>query len=284
MALSELRGWLKEGGAALAINVGGLAAARADVVVLAAVAARASDTEALAIVGAYGVASRAVDQAFGLAKQTSTALLGRLGGRMGAEARESTLRRGTAVVSAVVSSGMVGLAAFGQPLLELWAGPVAARPEATVALWLLAAGAVISSFHEVAAAGLMMSARSAWTTAVPLAVGYGVNLVVTVLGAPLLGAVAIAGGHVVGSLITGTMVWWAWRRLERGTAVLRCLAPGLATLLASFGTAMAIKHLHGALPLATSLLAIAATGLAGLFAALAVWFRPQPDEALAYSA
>ena len=76
---------LRDGAASLVISIAVFAAIRVDVVVLAHVAP-------LAIVASYGVASRAVDILYLLAKQATVALMPQLGR---SEEREDAIRLGT---------------------------------------------------------------------------------------------------------------------------------------------------------------------------------------------
>lgn len=219
---------LGEGAASLAVNAAGILALRFDVVILGRFCP-------LATVAAYGVASRVVDQSFTLAKQTSLALLPKLARR---DDRERAVRVGTALLGGAVAAGMGALVTRGDGLLVAWAGEVASRPETAVAMSLLAGAAVLAAGHEVAASALTLAGRSAWDAALPLVLGYAVNLVFSVAFARTLGVVAVSLGTLLGTAVTSVALWSRARLLlgwERA-AVLRTLSPvviaGAAALLA----------------------------------------------------
>lgn len=223
------------GAAALVINIAVTVALRVDVFVLSRVAP-------LAAVAAYGVAGRAVDVSYVLAKQSTVALMPRLGDP---EKREAAVRVGIGVFGGVVAAGMIALALVGQPLLVAWVGPLAAGPLTDQTLKLLAIGAVLQAAIDVPASMLTLGGRTAWAAALPIAVGGAANIAVSVLGAPHYGALAIAGSTVVGNTITALLVWasarrmLAWGRIAVARAFLPPLAAGIsaalvAWLLASF--------------------------------------------------
>jgi hypothetical protein len=260
---------LRDGAAALAINLSVLAAVRADVVVLAHVAP-------LALVAAYGVASRAVDQSYTLAKQVSAALLPKLGDP---GARGGAVRLGTAVLGVLVASGMPALALDGQGMLVAWAGPVAARPQAAVALALLGGAAMIAATHELVASALMLGGRTAWATATPIVLGSAVNVALLLGLARVAPVWAAAGGNVLGNVVVSVMVWSRARRLLGWTArdVAGAVAPAAAAGAASLGVGWALAG-AGAAGLAGSVAACALTTACGLAAGAAV-ARGRPASA-----
>lgn len=277
-SLRRVPGYLREGGAGLAIDLGGLVASRADVLVLAVVARETA--EPLLLVAAYGVAARLVDQSYTVAKQTSAALLPRLG--PGADA-PGTVRRGTAIMGALVGGGMVALATCGQPWMILWAGEAGAQPEAQRVLTWLAVAALVQAAHEVAAASVTMAAESPWSSAGPIVAGHAANVAVTWAGASTFGVEAIAGGHLAGALVTAGLIWPRARRLHRwdGAAVLRCLAPQGAAVAAALLVASVMPR-GTWLTAGVSALVIVAAGLAAAWAAFAprvprVPRVPRPD-------
>jgi O-antigen/teichoic acid export membrane protein len=225
----ELVALLKDGAAALAVNLGGLLALRFDVVIL-------SRVSPLAVVAAYGVGSRAVDQCFTVAKQVSAALLPRLGDP---RARERAVRLGTALLGALVASGMAALSLGGRSMLVAWAGPVAARPEAAIAITLLAIAAAIAAGHEVVSSALMLGGTTPWESAGPIVAGYIVNLGVSILAAPRFGVWAVAGGTLLGNTLTSILLWDRGRRLLSwslptvGSALAPLAAAGCASATAS---------------------------------------------------
>jgi O-antigen/teichoic acid export membrane protein len=268
---SEVRDAFRQGAAALAINVGVAAAIRADIVILTA-------WLPLSSVGAYQVASRAVDQIFSFAKQASGWLLHRLGdpsGRLGA------LRLGTALLGGLVTSGVMALALDGPALLEAWVGPLARDPITVMAVTLLGAAAILAAAEEIAAAALTVSGSTAWDVARPMLLGHGLNVAVSFAGVGHFGAWAVAGGTVCGNLVIALLVWRKARALVhwRAVDVLRALAPlgaaGFASLLT--GWALAPLAAGGAL---ASALACGAVTLLGTAAALLAWWRrgdiPEP--------
>ena len=211
---------LREGAAQLTVNLAVAAALRLDVFVLARVSS-------LAVVAAYAVASRAVDQSFVLAKQASSALMPRFGERA---ARDHAVLLGSSVLGGLVASGMLALVLDGRTLLSTWAGPVANLPAATLALWLLSSAAILSSLIEVPASALTVGGRSAWEGAVPLAIGCGVNVAITFGAASRGGVWAVAGGTVVGNAVIALLVWHRVRRSFgwSGEQVARAIAPTVA--------------------------------------------------------
>ena len=259
------RGALGEGGAALAINVAVVAALRFDTLILASVAP-------LAGVAAYGVAARAVDQAFTLAKQASAAMLSRLGCP---QERLAVLALGTPLLGGLVGAGMAALALCGAPLLQAWAGPVAAREESALALALLGGAAVIAALHELAASMLTLGARSPWHAAWPLVAGSVLNVLVSVLGAQAFGAGAVAAGTLLGNALSCALLWRHAAALAgwSGSQALRVVTPALLGTLVAVGGGLALRGwaLQG---VAQSLMACTLVGLAGFAAAaLTAWPR-----------
>lgn len=188
---------LRDGSAALAIAAAGLLAIRLDVAILA-------HSASLASVAAYAVASRAVDQSFTVAKQVSTALVCRLAS---AATRDQAVVTGTRALGGLVAVGMVVLCLPGRDLLALWAGEAATRREAVQALAILGLAATVSAAHETVAAALMVSGRTAWDAAVPLVLGYAVNIALSVLFVDHLGVLAVAGGTLLGNVLTTSLLW-----------------------------------------------------------------------------
>jgi hypothetical protein len=217
---AELLELLRDGSAACAINLGAIVALRVDVAALVRVAP-------LSAVAGYGVVTRAVDQAYTLAKQLSAALLPRLGDP---KRRAVACRLGTAALAALVASGMAALVLVGDPLMQAWAGEAASGPTARISLSLLALAATITSAHEVAAAALMLGGRSGWSSAGPLAAGHAVNAVVSFGLAPRFGIWAVAGGTLLGAICSSLLIWRAISRVLgwRVTDVVAVLAPPAA--------------------------------------------------------
>lgn len=230
---AELWSALRDGSASLAINLAGAAAVRIDVFILAQVAP-------LAVVAAYGVASRAVDQSYVLAKQASAALLPRLGDP---RQRGRATELGTAVLGGLGASGLIALALCGTPLLVAWAGPVAASPPASIALSLLAAAAVVMASVEVASSTLTLGGRTAWSAAVPIVLGATVKVIVSVAGASSFGVWAIAGGTVIGNLLLAALMWRGARSLLGWSAgkLARSLAPVASTAAAALAGGAALS-------------------------------------------
>lgn len=230
---AELWTALRDGSASLAINLAGAAAIRIDVFILARVAP-------LAVVAAYGVASRAVDQSYVLAKQASAALLPRLGDP---RQRGRATELGTAVLGGLGASGLIALALCGTPLLVAWAGPVAAAPPASIALALLASAAVVMASVEVASSTVTLGARTAWSAAIPIVLGAAVKFILSVSGAGSFGVWAVAGGTVVGNLLLAVLMWKSARSLLGWSAghVARSLAPVIAAALSALAVGMALS-------------------------------------------
>jgi O-antigen/teichoic acid export membrane protein len=254
----EFLGWLREGLPTLALNAAVILSIRVDVLILARVAP-------LAAVAAYGVASRAVDQCFLLAKQVSVALQSRLGAK---ETRRHAVELATPILSALVVSGLLALCLDGRALLGAWAGAVVEERTFAVALDLLALGACLSSLSEIACSTLTLGAPSAWRGATPIIFGAVVNLVVSIGGAPLLGAWSVAGGTVVGNALTCGMSWrWALPLLGFSRRDLaRSLLPGAASGLAAASAGALLRGAAGGGAVA-SLVCTSAATLTGLAAA-----------------
>lgn len=246
---------VKEGSAAFSIAVGGMLALRLDVALLAA-------TAPLAAVAAYGVASRAVDQSFTIAKQASSALLHRLGDP---SQRESAVRLGTALLGGLVAAGMAALALPGKGLLHAWAGEAALRPELPLALALLGASAVVAASHETIASALTIAGRSTWDAALPLVVGYAINVAISVGGVRTYGVLAVAGGTLVGTLFTSVWLWHRARSLFAWLRPMRFLGPALAAGTVALALGSWIERL--AEGLALSLLASVLVTIVGSAAA-----------------
>jgi hypothetical protein len=54
---------------------------------------------------------------------------------------------------------------------------------------------------------LTLSSRTAWTSAVPIALGSAVNITISLVGAPHYGVWAVAGSTIVGNAITSAILW-----------------------------------------------------------------------------
>jgi O-antigen/teichoic acid export membrane protein len=256
---AELWTALRDGSASLAINLASAAAVRIDVFILARVSP-------LAIVAAYGVASRAVDQSYVLAKQASAALLPRLGDP---RQRGHATELGTAVLGGLGASGLVALALCGTPLLVAWAGPVAAAPSAKIALALLASAAVVMASVEVASSTVTLGARTAWSAAVPIVLGATVNVVISVAGASSFGVWAVAGGTLIGNTLLALLMWRGARSLLGWSVprVAKALAPVAAAGLSALAFGAALAPFASGGPL-SSLAACALTSAVGCFAAV----------------
>lgn len=257
----ELRPALRVGAASLAINGAVVLAARFDFFVLGAIAP-------LGAVAAYGVASRACDQALTFAKQTSSAMLGRIAAR---DERAFAVRFGAVVLHVVAGSGLAAIAVLGRPVLGAWAGPIAAVEDGTLPI--LAAGAVAAAWTEIPSATLALVAPSPWVAARPILVGAVINVALTLAGAKL-GLVAIAGATLAGAVVASTLAWrnvaatLGWSLVD----VARALVPGFVALVASLAAALAVRsetsvaHPWHALAIiaAVSAVGVAAGGLAAL--------------------
>lgn len=271
----ELRQSLGEGAATLVVNVSFLVALRVDVLVIA-------DVAPLAIVAAYGIASRAVDQAYVLAKQVSAGLLPRLAG---AREREDAVRTGTAAMTVFVAAGMPALALCGGPLLVAWGGPPARDATTMLAVALLGLAAIVAASQEVAAAALTVAGRSPWSTARALAAGTVVNVALTLGGAKVVGVWAVAAATIAGNAVTAVLVWRSLRPLlswSRATLA-RALAPLVAALATSVLASMILSPVaaRGAGWSVAACALVTALGLlAGLASATFARARPRaPVEA-----
>jgi O-antigen/teichoic acid export membrane protein len=219
----------------------------------------------LSVVGAYGVAGRAVDMAYLIAKQATVALMPRLGDP--AE-RSRAVRIGTGVFSGVIFSGMAALAIAGQELLVAWVGDIAAGETPAIVLALLALAAVTMSTYEVVSSMVMLSAPTGWSCAIPILIGSAASLAIAVAGASTYGVWAVAGSTVIGNAITCVLMWNAARPLLGWglSRLLLALSPGLAAAVAAGGVGLALRTLALG-NVALSLVVCTVTGLAGVGAA-----------------
>lgn len=219
---AAMRVALDEGGATLAINLAYLAALRLDVLIL----ARSCPVAAVA---GYAVGSRAVDQSFVVAKQTSAAMLGRLW-RPGERARRTI--EGTWLIGGVVAAGMAALMHDGRPLLRAWVGPTADADGAAAALVWLGLAATLAGMSEIACATRTLTSKSAWSAARPIVVGSAVNVALSLALVRPLGPSGVAAATAVGNAI---VVAWTWRALRREEILddretVRALAPIFAVM------------------------------------------------------
>lgn len=245
---------LRDGAASLASNAAGVVAVRVDVLVLARVAP-------LAQVASYGIALRAVDQAYGIASQSTAALMARLGDP---RTREGALRFGTLLYAGIVASGMAAIALDGQPLLVAWVGPVAATRVTAITAGLLGAAGAVLATQEVASVMLLVAGRTAWEAAVPKAIGSLVNLAISLGGAARFGIWAVAGSTLAGNLVHAALAWRkAGRLMGSGVRLaLHLLAPVLLATVVAATVAFALRGFASGGPL-PSLLACVATTVAG---------------------
>lgn len=272
----ELRAWperargdeakraFADGTAALAIAFATTLAVRIDLLVLVRHAP-------LAAVAAYGIALRAVDQSYVLAKQTSAALLPRLGAR---SERSETVRLGTACLGSLVASGMIALALPGRALLEAWAGGLEGGADLTLPLAVLAAAAVVTSMQEMASVSLTFAGQSAWAGARPIVLGALVNAAVSLSGAPFVGVVAIAGSTLIGATVTALGSWAAARRdLEwRWADVGRVISPALAAGAVAWPLAWWLRDAQGVADSMVRACAVTAAGAS--VGVIGAWRRP----------
>jgi O-antigen/teichoic acid export membrane protein len=240
---------LDEGGATLAINLAYLAALRLDVLILA-------RTCPIAALAGYAVGSRAVDQSFVVAKQTSAAMLGRLW-RPGERARRTI--EGTWMIGATVAAGMAALMHDGRPLLRAWVGPSADAAGAASALLWLGIAATFAGTSEIACATRTLTSKSAWSAALPIVVGSAVNVALSLALVGPIGASGVAAATAVGNAVVAI---WTWRAL-RSEGVLDVREVALA--LAPVGVIALVSH-----AIAWSLRSFASAGLAHSIAACAV--------------
>lgn len=248
----EARRAFVDGSAALAIAFATTLAVRIDLLVLVRHAP-------LVAVAAYGIALRAVDQSYLLAKQTSSALLPRLGAR---GERTEVVTLGTACLGALVASGMVSLALPGRVLLEAWAGGLEGGADLALPLVVLGSAAIVTSLHEMASVSLTFAGRSAWTGARPIVAGALVNAAISLLGAPRFGVVAVAGSTLIGAAVTAIGAWSAARRdLEWSwSEVGRAMLPALAALLVTSPLAWLGREASGVVDSALRACAVTTTG------------------------
>jgi O-antigen/teichoic acid export membrane protein len=197
LVASDWRSDLRDGSAALMINAAVYATVRIDALVLARISP-------LAVVASYCVAGRIVDQSYVLAKQVSSGLLPLFRHE---EERYRALQLGTTVLTGLVTPGMIALALLGGPLLVLWAGSAGATDIAMIAVALLGFAAILAAFGEVACSLLTHTAGSAWAGAVPVSLGAAVNVVLTLILAPIAGFWGAACATILGAATTMSYVW-----------------------------------------------------------------------------
>ncbi|NOK18556.1 lipopolysaccharide biosynthesis protein [Corallococcus carmarthensis] len=271
---ARVRDAFREGAGALAMNIGVAAAVRADVFIL-------TTAASLSMVGAYQVASRAVEQILASGKLLSGWLLHRLGNP---ERRADALRLGTAVMGALVSSGVIALAFDGTALLEAWVGGLAHERVTALAVGLLGMAAIIAASEEVASVTLTVSGATPWDVANPVMLGHALNVAVSVLGVGYAGVWAVAGGTVCGNALIAVMVWrklgalLQWRFRD----VLRTLAPAGAAGLVALAAGWGLAPLAARGPLVSALICSLVT-LLGTGTALLLWWRGKASLAASAS-
>jgi O-antigen/teichoic acid export membrane protein len=258
---------LRDGAAALVANFAMMLVVRTDTLLLGA-------WVPLSMVASYGVAGRAVDSAYSIARQAQATLAPRLGNP---ETRIEALRGGTLLFVGLVGGGMAALAFCGQPILVAWAGPVAASSVTARAAVLLCLAATVSSIYEVAFATVRLGAPTPWSATIPVAAGSAVKLALSLAGARTMGWVAVAGSTVVGSAVAAALVWRNTGRLLAygGGQLFRLLAPAVVSGLMSAATAWALS-LHSHATLLFSVLASIATVAVGTGTSISflLWGRP----------
>ncbi|MFO0661598.1 MAG: hypothetical protein U0165_17465, partial [Polyangiaceae bacterium] len=231
-SLSLVRGSapaLKQGAGTLVLNAAVLAALRIDVTLLANVAP-------LATVAAYGVASRAVDQAFTVVKQIGVALLSRLA-RSGE--REQAALTALRWMPSLVAAVMASLCFTAQPWFELWVGPGVLLPVFTQTLLLLGLASVLAATSETACSLLTMASSSTWNATRAVMFGSIVNVVISVGGLSQYGALAVAGGTLIGNMVSSTIAWRGASRLLGWSLsdLVRAMFPAATIALGSFNLA-----------------------------------------------
>ncbi|MCP3137418.1 lipopolysaccharide biosynthesis protein [Pyxidicoccus xibeiensis] len=261
---AQARDAFRQGAAALALNIGVAAAIRADALIL-------TSYTSLGTVGAYQVASRAVDQIYVFAKQTSAWLLHRLGDP---NHRPGALRLGTAVLGSLVSSGVIALAFDGAALLEAWVGALAHDPVTALVVGLLGTAALIAAAVEMASATLAVSGATPWDVTIPVILGHALNVTVSLVGVSYGGVWAVAGGTVCGNVLIALLVWGKVRALVHWPLreVLWTLAPVGAAGLVSLAVGWGLAPLASRGPLASALVCSLVT-LLGTGMALLIWWR-----------
>jgi hypothetical protein len=254
---------LRDGAAALTIGVASATAVRAGIFVL-------SHVAPLATVAAYGVASRAVDVSYVLAKQSTVALMPRLGDPA---RREVAVRVGVGLFGGVIAAGMTALAFAGQPLLVAWVGPVAAGPVTALALGLLATAAIIQSTVEVPASMLTLGGKTAWVSALPIAAGSAVNIAISIGLAPYYGVWAVAGSTIVGNTISSVILWKRARSMLGWSAasVAQAFAPPLACGCAAAALAASLSGYARSALLPSALVCAGAVLLGLLVLSFGMW-------------
>ncbi|MBN9685649.1 MULTISPECIES: lipopolysaccharide biosynthesis protein [unclassified Corallococcus] len=272
---ARVRDAFREGAGALAMNIGVAAAVRADVFIL-------TTAASLSMVGAYQVASRAVEQILSTGKLLSGWLLHRLGNP---EHRADALRLGTAAMGALVSSGVIALALDGTALLEAWVGGLAQERVTALAVGLLGVAAIIAASEEAASVTLTVGGATPWDVANPVMLGHALNVAVSVLGVGYAGVWAVAGGTVCGNALIAVLVWrklgalLQWRFQD----VLRALAPTGAAVLVALAAGWGLAPLAARGPLESALSCSLVT-LLGTGMALLLWWRGRAAPALSAAA
>ncbi|RKI45228.1 hypothetical protein D7Y27_11060 [Corallococcus sp. AB004] len=271
---AQVRSAFRQGAAALAMNVGIAAAVRADVLIL-------TRSASLSSVGAYQVASRAVEQILAFAKQAGGWLIHRLGD---ARHRSSALRLGTALLGGLASSGVIALALDGTALLEAWVGALAHDSVTMLAVVLLGTAAIIAAAEESASSALAVSGETPWHLTHPVLIGHALNVAVSMAGVRYAGAWAVAGGTVLGNLVIAVLVWRKVRALVQWTVreVLWALAPVGAAGLVSFVVGWGLAPFASRGPFGSACICALVT-LLGTGMALLVWWRRDARLAAAAS-
>lgn len=277
-ASSGLPAALGQGAASLGINVAVALSLRLDAALLVAIAP-------LGAIAAYGVAARAVDQAFGLIKQAGVALQPRMASR---QDRAGALEVGVTLIPPLVVAAMAALWFSGEPLLRLWVGNAIEDGAFRTALGLLGAAAIAAAFSEVSNSLLVLAAPSPWQSTAAVVSGCAVNLLVSIVGRSYGGVAAVAAGTLAGNLVSAGIAWVLAARLVRWSpiTVARSWAPTAAAVVAAAALGptsarLASLHLPGALA------GCSLVGSGALVAALVVTLltrRPRSPEAACTSA
>ena len=243
---------LRDGAAQLAINASVVTALRVDLFVLqwattqanlkGGMGERKAVEDALRVVGLYGLAGKAIEQAYLLAKQANTALMRRLGNP---EERAAAMRIGTGVFGGIIAAGMMALAFNGQTFLVLVLGDKALGGIVATVLLVLALASIVLATYEVAGSLVMLGSVNAWSCAIPIVTGSLVNLVISISFAPKYGVWAVAGSTLVGNCITAVLMWrqvgklLSWGIKDR----IQVLLPLIASLGVAFSIAYPLREL-----------------------------------------
>jgi len=177
----------------------------------------------------------------------------------------------TLKLNGVIMLMLVALVAgLAQPILEAWLGPDFAHSSAAI-LVVLAFGYGLTTMVGISAHLADASGHPGWTAAM-ITISAGLNVAVSLILVPRIGAIGAAWALLIQNAICGVSYWWLVQRrlldLRMRTALTQLWRPALAALLVGASARLIASHLHG---IPTVLLVL--LGGAALYLSLTLLFR-----------